>query len=154
MGGILPCRFLASGALALGVSRAHGVGWSWTYAAIRYLGIPNYCATPAYCFLVPSYGVLWLGGHWLRRNLTLDARGAFVALASLMVSVSICFLISNGSYYWLGGRVEPTWNGWTWNFATWYWAFVKVPLVYVSVVAVLYFIGTQFRRAVSNEVPR
>lgn len=140
--------------------------WRWAFlalialavvvdlVAITYLGIPNYCVTPAYWFLVPSYGALWIGGQWLRRNLTLDVRGAFVTLASLVGSVSICFLISNGSFYWLGGRIEPTWKGWMWNFAEWYWAFLKVPLAHVGVVAVLYAIGTQVRRDVSSEAPR
>jgi hypothetical protein len=114
--------------------------------AIRYLGIPNYCVTPAYWFLIPSYGALWLGGRWLRRNLTFDVRGAAMALASLLLSVSVCFLVSNGSFYWLGGRVDPTWQGWMSNFAAWYWPFLHVPLVQVGFVAVLYAVAIQIRR--------
>lgn len=113
------------------------------YTAIRYLGIPNYCVTVAYWFLVPAYGALWIGGAWLRRHLTHDLRGALTAAASLVISVSLCYLVANGSFYWLGGKVEPSWSGWMANLGHHYWPFLKAPLVYVGVGAVLYLIGLQ-----------
>ncbi len=131
-----------------------GLSVAVDYTAIRYLGVPNYCVTLAYWFLVPSYAALWLGGHWLKRNLTLNVRGAFLAVASLLVAVSVCFLISSGSFYWLGGRIAPSWDGWTRNIATWYWPFLKAPLIYVGVVAILYVIGFQLRREAPREASR
>ncbi len=117
------------------------------YAAIRYLGISNYCVTLAYWFLVPSYACLWIGGHWLRKHLTMDMRGAALAVATLVIAVSSCFLISNGSFYWLGGRVgAPTWSGWMHNLGQWYWTFLRVSCVYVGMVALVHAIGVQVRQ--------
>jgi hypothetical protein len=113
------------------------------YAAIRYLGIPNYCVTVAYWFLLPSYGALWIGGAWLRKHLTIDLRGALMAAVCLVGSISVCYLISNGSFYWLGDKAEPSWSGWIANLGHHYWPFLKTPLVYVGVVAVLYLVGFQ-----------
>jgi hypothetical protein len=74
------------------------------YAAIRYLGISNYCVTVAYWFIVPAYSVLWLGGAWLRRRYQQLPVDLLRLLVSLTVCVSLCFLITQGSFYWLGGR--------------------------------------------------
>ncbi len=113
------------------------------YTAIRYFGIPNYCVTVAYWFLVLSFAVLWLAGTWLHQRLTFDLRGALAAAASLVVSVSLCYLISNGSFYWLGDRVEPSWNGWMANLGHHYWSFLKASLIYVTAAVILYLVGMQ-----------
>jgi hypothetical protein len=109
------------------------------YIAIRYFGISNYCVTVAYWFLVPSYAALWVGGSWLRRHQSFDLRGLASLTLSLVIALSVCFLISNGSFYWLGGRVpDSTWNGWLHNMSDWYWPLIRVPLVYVGAVALVY----------------
>ena len=107
--------------------------------AIQFYGIDNYCFTVAYWFLVPAYGALWLGGRWLVRSATLDGRGVLSLAASVLICVSLCYLISNGSFYWLGGRAATTsLEGWAANFAAWYWPFTRVALVYIAVAAFLH----------------
>jgi hypothetical protein len=114
------------------------------YVSIQYLGVSNYCATVAYWFLVPAYASLWLGGAWIAPRLALDLRSAARLAASLFVAVSVCFLISNASFYWIGGRVaDPTWAGWTTNFFDWYWRFLQVPAMYVGLVAVIHGVAAQ-----------
>ena len=109
------------------------------YAAVVYLGVGNYCVTAAYWFLVPAYAALWLGGRWLRERQSLDYRGAAALLTSSLLAISACFLISNGSFYWLGGRVaEPTWSGWVQNFSRWYWPFLQSSLLYIAVIATVH----------------
>lgn len=104
--------------------------------AIQYYDISNYCVTVAYWFLVPAYGALWFGGEWLRGRASFDGPGFVKLAASAAISASTCFLISNGSFYWLGGRVmTPSWEGWIANFATWYWPFVRNALVHIAVAA-------------------
>jgi len=106
------------------------------FLAIQYYGISNYCVTIAYWFLVPAYGALWLGGRWLSRHESIDARGLVRLALSALAAVSVCFLISNGSFYWLGGRVAaPAWQGWVANLATWYWPFVSTSLAYLAIAA-------------------
>jgi hypothetical protein len=122
------------------------------YIAIRYLGISNYCITPAYWFLVPSYAALWVGGSWLRRHHSIDLRGLASLTGSVGVAVSLCFFISNASFYWIGGRVaDRTWDGWFTNLNIWYWPFLRMSLVYVGAAALIHVIVVQRHKFTPKE---
>lgn len=125
--------------------------WRWAFPAlfcaaaavdfivIRDFGVSSYCVTVAYVFMLPAYALLWLGGAWMRRayrhELSDLARGA----ASLALACSLCFLLTNATFYWLGGRIaHPSLGGWWQSFAHWYPGFVGIPFVYVGVVALLH----------------
>src|SRR6185312_10628230 len=110
------------------------------YVATQHLGVSSYCLSPAYVFLLPAYATLWWGGRWMARRW--DAAHALRTLgltaASLAVAVSVCFVISNASFYWLAARAAaPTLAGWRENFADWYGYFLAVPFAYVSVLLAL-----------------
>jgi hypothetical protein len=109
------------------------------YVATQHFGVSSYCISPAYAFLLPAYGALWFGGRWLRAHYRgLDARSFGLLAASLFVAVSSCYLVSNGSFYWLSGRHgEPTLSGWAANFGYWYLDFLYAPFAYVGIAAVL-----------------
>ena len=112
--------------------------------SVRHLGVSNYCVTLAYWFLVPSYGALWLGGSWLSRHAAISLRGAVLMTLSLVAAASVCFLISNGSFYWLGGRAaERSVAGWISNLSIWYGPFMRAPLMYVAIAAVLHVTAVQ-----------
>lgn len=132
--------------------------WRWAFPSLmavavlcdvlatQWMGVSNYCLTVAYWFLVPGYGCLWLGGQWFHRHRTSNAKGACLLGLSLLISASACYLISNASFYWLGDRVSlPTWTGWINNVAAWYWPFVRVPFIHVSVIAAIHLIILQLR---------
>ncbi len=110
------------------------------YVATQHLGISSYCISPAYVFLLPAHGALWFGGRWLRGHRSgLGIRSVSMLAASLFVAVSTCFLVSNGSFYWLSGRAAtPTFAGWAANFGHWYFAFLSAPFAYVGMAAVLH----------------
>jgi hypothetical protein len=132
--------------------------WRWAFPALmveavaidylttRYLGTSNYCITLAYSFLLPAHACLWLGGSLLRKHLGGTPRDAALLAVSLFGAVSLCYLVSNGSFYWLGGKAAArSWNGWIANFVDWYWLFLRPSLVYVGTVAVLHVIVVQLR---------
>ena len=143
--------------------------WRWAFPALMLLAVgvdyavisgqgmdfwSHYCVSPAYWFLVPSYGAMWLGGTWLRRHHDgLHARDLGRLLASAVVAASLCYLVSNGSYYWLGTHwraasgAVPTLAGWIENFGDWYLSFVGMALVYVAIAAVLHVLATQLSGA-------
>ncbi len=118
------------------------------YAVITGQGIgfwQHYCMSPAYWFLVPSYGALWFGGSWLRRHYAgLQLRTLGLLALATVVSASVCYLISNGSYYWLStswqaaSGATATFGGWLKNLGDWYLPFIGLTLVYVAVAAVLH----------------
>lgn len=73
------------------------------YVAITQLGVNDYCVTPAYWFLIPTYAVLWYAGrHYgsIHRH-SLRSLGMFAAVS--FAAVSAAFLISNGSFYVFSG---------------------------------------------------
>ena len=82
------------------------VGIDWI--SLSMMGNSDFCMTPAYGFLAPAYAVLWAGGAWFARAgaLSLARMPQFALMA--VVANALSFAISNGSFYWLGGRIAET----------------------------------------------
>ncbi|MDP3679168.1 MAG: hypothetical protein Q8R23_08815, partial [Methylotenera sp.] len=55
------------------------------FSAITYGGVSNFCVTPAYAFLLPAYGVMWLAGRWFAKRVSFSIN----ALLPLVGSVAI-----------------------------------------------------------------
>lgn len=110
------------------------------YVVIRRSGLDfwqHYCVSPAYWCLVPAYFSMWAGGLWLRRRgVGVDLRSAGLLAASLVVSVTVCQLISQGSFYWISDVVTaPTLAGWWDNYVTWLVPYMTTASAYVAVAA-------------------
>jgi len=117
------------------------------YVATEHLGVSSYCLSIDYPFVLPAYATLWLGGHWAARHWydELPHRLGWLVVC-LLVSVSVCFLLTNGSFYWLGGRAaNPTDAGWAARFQRWYPYFLAVPCVYVAIAVMAQWLGTRLR---------
>ncbi|TAL96924.1 MAG: hypothetical protein EPN69_03720 [Rhodanobacter sp.] len=101
----------------------------------------HYCVSPAYWFLPAYFGALWLGGNWLARH-QLGLRPATLGLAAvaLVVSETACYLISNGSFYWLSTSVPLPRSAASWfvNLGDWYLPFLSTTALYVGIGAVLH----------------
>ncbi|MEO6688251.1 MAG: hypothetical protein ABIS07_08120 [Dokdonella sp.] len=104
----------------------------------------HYCVSPAYWFLLPSYAALWFGGSWLRSHYAgMHVRELALLIASAIVVTSVCYVISNGSFYWLSQswiHANPnapvrSLGGWIENLGDWYLPFVRTTLIYVGVGA-------------------
>lgn len=116
-----------------------GIAVAVDFIFIRDFGDSSYCVTLAYVFMVPAYGLLWLGGVWMRRVYRHDLADLVRWVASLGIAASLCFLLTNASFYWLGGRIPaPTPGGWWRNFTQWYAGFIGVPFVYAGIAALLH----------------
>jgi hypothetical protein len=77
------------------------------YLAITVFGVGDYCISPAYAFLVPTYAVMWFGGLWFQRFSHQSWMPYTLMLAVILAfSVSLAFLVSNGSFYWFSGKVS------------------------------------------------
>jgi hypothetical protein len=122
------------------------------YLVITHMGISfwsHYCVSAGYWFLIPAYGALWLGGSWLakhQKGLRLSTLG--LAVVALFVSENLCYLISNGSFYWLSANVpQPkTFAGWFENLSDWYVLFLQTTALYVGLGAVLHVLVVQLAR--------
>lgn len=74
------------------------------YLAINQFGVSDWCLSPAYVFLIPTYAVLWLAGRYSAgfSGPIVSSTGLTVVLATLATSAA--FVISNGSFYLFSGR--------------------------------------------------
>ena len=113
------------------------------YAVITGQGIAfwsHYCMSTAYLFLLPAYAAPWLGGSWLRKHYEGPGLRELGMLAgSSVLAASLCFLLSNGSFYWISANVPArSFGGWLANMGDWYLSYLGTTLVYVGVAAVLH----------------
>lgn len=104
----------------------------------------HYCVSVAYWFLLPAYFSLWLGASVLRATYRgLGARELGLLAVLLLASVSVCYVISNGSYYWLSdtwmaGDKTRSFGGWLENLADWYVPYLRTSAMYVAIAAALH----------------
>ena len=128
-------------------------GWGrWAFPALMVLAVAvdwyvisgqgidfwsHYCVSPGYWCLVPAYGAMWAGGAWLRRHYVRANWDALGRLAlAFVVSVLVCHLIAQGSFYWTSASVaEPTLAGWWKNYTDWLPPYLVTAGVYVAIAA-------------------
>lgn len=108
----------------------------------------HYCVSPAYWCLIPAYFSMWAGGLWLqRRKVGLDVRSLGLLAASLVASVVVCQLVSQGSFYWVSSAVaEPTLAGWWSNYIQWLGPYMLTAAKYTAVAAGLHAVTLQATR--------
>lgn len=117
----------------------------------------HYCVSPGYWFLVPSYFALWLGGSWLARHQAgLRASTLGLAALALLVSEGVCYVLSNGSFYWLSPTTAAvrSLDGWFANLGDWYLPFLQTTALYVGIGAVLHVIVALLARTASTSQPK
>jgi len=93
----------------------------------------HYCVTPSYAFLLLAYAVLWYLGRAWTPSMSARPRALLGALAVALAAAAASFLISNGAFYWFGGRYADP------NFAeylsrVWRWGplFVGTTMAYIG----------------------
>ena len=74
------------------------------YVAITYGGVSDWCVSPAYVLLIPTYASVWFAGRWVAARYRPAWHTLTLLFAALAVGVTVAFLISNGSFYLLSGR--------------------------------------------------
>ncbi len=106
----------------------------------------HYCVSMAYWFLIPSYFSLWLGGSWLAKHQTgLTWQTLGMGVVALLVSWAACYVLSNGSFYWLSDSVPLPRSAGNWfvNMGDWYLPFLETTALYVGIGAVMHVLAVQ-----------
>lgn len=117
------------------------------YVAITHLGVDDYCVTPAYWFLLPTYAVLWFGGRYYARmhQNSLRSLGLFSAIS--LAAVNVAFVISNGAFYLFSGKfADVSIAEYASRMTQYYVPYVSGAVIYLIPAAMLYVLFT--RRAV------
>lgn len=62
-------------------------------------GTSDWCVSPAYVFLMPTYALMWLAGRYCS-----VVKSLAIAVGLVTLAASAAFTVSNGSFYLLSGR--------------------------------------------------
>jgi hypothetical protein len=109
------------------------------YVAIAHFGVSDFCVSPAYVFLVPAYAASWAAGLWLRGHSTWRWDSLPSLAGAWLTGTGLAFLISNGSFYWLSGRIAgANWSQYLEQVADYFWPYLFGPSVYVGLALVLH----------------
>lgn len=113
------------------------------YVAITHLGVNDYCITPAYWFLIPTYAVLWFAGRYYARihQQSWHSLGIFTGIS--VAAISVAFFISNGAFYLFSGRFpDMSIAEYTSRVAQYYPQYLTGGLLYLACAAALYAVLT------------
>lgn len=125
------------------------LAWPWLAAllglalvidavAVGWLGVSDYCLTPAYAALQLAHLTLWAGGRLAARQGG-DIIGLGRAAGLALVATVLAFVISNGSFYWFGGRViAPNWVQFAQTFIDYAPGFIATTLFYLGLAALMH----------------
>lgn len=129
----------------LGLRRHLGFAWFMALAvvldwiSVSLAGVSDFCVTPAYAFLLLAYAVLWYAGRAYAGLLKPTLASVAGALGVGLVAASLSFAISNGSFYWLGGRYpNPHFAEYVSRLWKWGPLFVRTTMTYLVVALVGY----------------
>ncbi len=106
--------------------------------ATTQMGISDFCISPAYAFLLPTYAVLWFSGKYCQQFDTLKWQHISIQLFFLLASTSLAFFISNGSFFLLSDKVADTsWNGYIQGIFNFYPDYLKYGVIYVAIISAI-----------------
>lgn len=109
------------------------------WVSISYAGVSDFCVTLAYSFLPLAYAVLWYAGRWYAPRMQPGALPLLGAFGVAVVAALLSFAISNGSFYWLGGRyAQPHLSEYLARLWQWGPLFVRTTLSYVAAALLLH----------------
>lgn len=123
--------------------------------SVSYAGVSDFCITIAYSFLPLAYAVLWYAGRLLAPRYDGSMASHAVVFAGLLVSATLSYAVSNGAFYWLGGRyTDPNMTQYVQRFAQWAPLFVRAAAGYVLVAQVVQALVFRFAPRADDRIAR
>lgn len=96
-------------------------------------GTSDWCITPAYWFLIPTYGSLWFVGRWFALHHTFEGKGLLWLTVSAWAANSFAFFLSNASFYFVSGRfAEMSMMEYTSRVSQYYVSYVFMSMLYIA----------------------
>jgi hypothetical protein len=94
-------------------------------------GTSNWCVSPAYVFLIPTYAVMWFAGRYCSAFKSLKITELAIQFGVATLATSVAFVISNGSFYLFSGRyADLSWGQYFSRVAQYYPPYVSSVLLY------------------------
>ncbi len=108
------------------------------YLAISQFGVSDFCISPAYVFLIPTYAAVWFGGQYSKKFNDLKFSHLCIRLVVLVTTISLAFLISNGSFYLLSDKYPVLdWSEYSLRFLQYYPPYLQYAVIYVVAIYAL-----------------
>ena len=109
------------------------------YYATSVQGISDWCMSPAYWFLLPTYGSLWLVGRWFAMRYAMEGKGLTALALAAWAASSFAFAFSNATFYLFSGRfADMSTVEYTSRIAQYYASYVSVALLYIACAVALH----------------
>lgn len=109
------------------------------YYATSVQGISDWCMTPAYWFLIPTYASLWFAGRWFALRHTMQGRGLAGLAIVAWAACSFAFMFSNATFYLFSGRfADMSATEYASRVAQYYGSYVSMALLYIACAVALH----------------
>ena len=118
------------------------------YVAITWGGVSDFCVSPAYWLLIPTYLVLFAGGRFYARGHRLSLLGLARLAGVALVVVAVAELLTSGGFYFFSGRfAEPTLAGFVPRFEKYFPHVLGTFALYLGLAAAVHVVlAAAFRR--------
>jgi len=104
-------------------------------------GISDWCMTPAYWFLIPTYGSLWLVGRWLALQHSMQGKGLIKLALAAWAACSFAFIFSNTTFYLFSGRfADMSAAEYASRVTQYYASYVTAALLYIACAVALHMV--------------
>jgi len=98
-------------------------------------GTSDWCLTPAYWFLIPTYGSLWFVGRWFALRHSLEGKGLIWLAVLAWAANSLSFVFSNATFYLASGKfAEMAATEYASRVAQYYISYVSMSMLYIACV--------------------
>lgn len=125
-------------------------------AAVNYGGVNDYCITPAYWFLVPTYACLWFAARFYQNKLSTISsayKKTIILLILLTSANTLAYLISNYSFYFMSGKFSNT-GFWQYSngIMQYYWPQTKYLFIYLGLYCLFFCLFSFYTRSSHTKI--
>ena len=107
------------------------------FAAISWSGVSSFCVSPAYIFLLPAYGSLWLAGRYYAKRYIFGWATLPSLSLILLTGALVCELLSSGGFYFFSGRfVNTSWAEFAGRVVQYFPPYLESLAFYVTLAAI------------------
>lgn len=146
LAGLAVANYRALAGLAFGVLLLEAGGLDYYAIVIR--GVSDWCVSPAYWFLIPTYAVMFGAGRWFAAHRQTTVKSGLLFAGVSCLATSAAFLISNSSFYLFSGKfAETSWQQYAERVAQYYPPYLGSALLYLGMAALLHLLVMSLGKA-------
>lgn len=116
------------------------------YFVINVGGVSDWCVSPAYLFLIPTYAVMWEAGRFSADKLTYSVQKLGQLFLTIVLATTVAFIISNWSFYAFSGKFETmSFVSYVSETAKYFSSYLSTTLAYSLILTLLHLAVVQYQ---------